>query len=159
MECKLCHNLDFIIDDDYLMCCKCYLYYDVHNPKVIDDFEIGIITKEYKNADLCIKCSDDNVKLFGEQYICYSCGCCNGYRFDDYKKIKYYHLHQLLLITTSHMFYYKIINRLLDFNLKRKRIYKFDLILKNNFKILDYKIKINVKENKSFNEVFKSLDL
>ena len=28
-----------IIDDDYKICYKCYLYYDKHNPKVIDDFE------------------------------------------------------------------------------------------------------------------------
>ena len=63
MSCKFCNNLDFIIDDDYEMCCKCYLYYDKHNPKVIDDFEIGIITKEYKDIDLnlCINCSDDAV--------------------------------------------------------------------------------------------------
>ena len=85
----MCNNLDFIIDDDYQMCSKCYLYYDEHNPKVIDDFEIGIITKEYKDIDLnvCIKCADDNVELLGEQYTCLSCGCCNGYRFDDYKKL------------------------------------------------------------------------
>ena len=41
MSCKICHNFDFIIDViDYEMGCKCYLYYDEHNPKVIDDFEI-----------------------------------------------------------------------------------------------------------------------
>ena len=92
IECKMCHNSDFIIDDDYQMCCKCYLYYDKHNPKVIDDFEIGIITKEYrdKDFDLCINCCDDNVDLIGEQYICSSDGCCTGYKFDDYKKIQYY---------------------------------------------------------------------
>ena len=55
--------------------------------------------------------------------------------------------------------FHKIVNRLLDFNLKRRRIYKFDLILKKIFKILDYKISINIKENKSFNKVFNSLDL
>ena len=59
----MCHNLECIIADDYQMCCKCYLYYEKHNPKVIDDFEIGIITKEYKDIDLnlCINCSDDAV--------------------------------------------------------------------------------------------------
>ena len=65
MSCKLCNNLDFIIDDDYQMCCKCYLYYDKHNSKVIDDFENGIITKEYRDIylNVCITCSDDNVEL------------------------------------------------------------------------------------------------
>ena len=43
IECKMRHNSDFIIDDDYQMCCKSYLYYDKHNPKVIDDFESGIL--------------------------------------------------------------------------------------------------------------------
>ena len=92
MSCQLCNNLDFIIDDDYQMCCKCYLYYHKHNPQVIDDFENGIITKEYKYLDLelCINCNDVNVELIGEQYICSSCGCSNGYKFDDYKKIQYY---------------------------------------------------------------------
>ena len=70
MECKMCHNLDFIIDDDYQMCCKCYLYYDKNNPKVMDDFENGIIKKEYEDINLCINCCDDNVKLTEEQYIC-----------------------------------------------------------------------------------------
>jgi len=175
----MCNNLDFIIDDDYQMCSKCYLYYDEHNPKVIDDFEIGIITKEYKDIDLnvCIKCGDDNVELLGEQYTCLSCGCCNGYKFDDYKKIKYYkkmfynrkyHLEKYISKYQEYenfdrikviQLFHKIVNRLLDFNLKRRRIYKFDLILKKIFKILDYKISINIKENKSFNKVFNSLDL
>ena len=88
MECKMCHNSDFIIDNDYQMCCKCYLCYDKHNPKITDDFENGIITKEYKDFDLelCINCNDVNVELIGEQYICLSCGCSNGYKFNDYKK-------------------------------------------------------------------------
>ena len=50
--------------------------------------------------------------------------------------------------------FYKIINRLLGLNLKRKRIFKFDLILKKIFTILDYKIKINTKESNSFDEAF-----
>ena len=85
MECKMCHNLEFIIDGDYQMCCKCYLYYDKHNPKIIDDFENGIIKKEDENINLCINCSDDNVKLINEQYIYLSCGSSNGYKFNDYK--------------------------------------------------------------------------
>ena len=146
MECKMCHSLEFIIDDDYQMCCKCYLYYDKYNPKVIDDFENGIITKEYKDLDLCINCSDDNVELFEEQYICLSCGCSNGYKFDDYKKIQYckkifynrkYHLEKYIKKYEKHEnfdrikvieLFYKIINKLLDLSLKRKRIFKFDLI-------------------------------
>ena len=90
MECKMCHISEFIIDDDYQMCCNCYLNYDKHNPKVIDDFENGIIKNEDENINLCINCSDDNVKLIKEQYICLSCGCSNGYKFDDYKNIEYY---------------------------------------------------------------------
>jgi hypothetical protein len=168
----MCNNLEFIIDDDdYQMCCKCYLYYDEHNPKVIDNFENGIEDEDIDLDFCCINCNDVNVELNGEQYICTSCGCCNGYKFDDYKKIKYYkkmfynrkyHLEKYIkkyenyknfdrikVITLFH----KIVNRLLDFNLKRKRIYKFDLILKKVFKILDYNIEINIKESKSFNEV------
>ena len=172
----MCHISEVIINDDYQMCCNCYLYYDKHNPKVIDDFEIGIITKEYKNADLCINCSDDTLALIGEQYICYSCGCCNGYKFDDYKKIKYYkkmfynrkyHLEKYIKKYEKHenfdrmkviVLFNKIVNRLLGFNLKRKRIYKFDLILKKVFAILDYNIEINTKESESLNEFFKLFD-
>ena len=72
MACKMCHNSDFIIDDDYQMCCKCYLYYNKHNPKIIDDFENGII-KEDKDLnlslELCINCNDVNIELIGEQWI------------------------------------------------------------------------------------------
>jgi len=180
MSCKLCHNLDLIIDDDYQMCCKCYLYYDEHDPKVIDDFENGII-KEDKDLNLdlevCIGCNDVNVELIGEQYICPDCGCCNGYKFDDYKKIQYYkkmfynrkyHLEKYIKKYENYKdfdrmkvieLFHKIINRYLEFNLKRKRVYKFNLILKKIFKILDYSIEINTKESKSFNKIFKMFDL
>ena len=87
MECKMCHISEFIIDHDYQMCCNCYLYYDKHYRKVIDDFENGIITKEDKNINLCINCCHDCVKLIKEQYICLSSGSSNGYKCDDYQKI------------------------------------------------------------------------
>ena len=152
MSCMLCNNLDFIIDDDYQLCCKCYLYYDKHNPKIIDDFENGIIIEEHRDNELgfCISCSGANIDLIREEYIFSDCGYCNGYKFDDYKKIQYYkkmfynrkyHLEKYInkyqeyekfdRIKVIELFH-KIINRLLDYNLKRKRIYKFDLILKKN---------------------------
>ena len=74
------------------MCFKWYLYYDKHNPKIIDDFENGIIREDKDlnlDLELCINCNDVNVELIGEQYICLSCGCSNGYKFDDYNKIEF----------------------------------------------------------------------
>ena len=162
----MCNKIN-IIDDDYKMCYNCYFYYDKHNPKVIDDFE----NNSFKLTEKIINCDSSNIKLLEEQYICLSCGCSNGYKFDDYKKIEYYknmiynrkyHLEKYIKkyekyenfdrIKVIELFY-KIINRLLDFNLKRKRIFKFELILKKIFTILDYKIKINTKESNSFNKI------
>ena len=57
----MCNISEFIIDDDYQLCYNCYNYYDMHNPKVIDVFENGIIRKENKDLNLCINCSNDNV--------------------------------------------------------------------------------------------------
>ena len=62
------------------------------------------------------------------------------------KKIKKYEKHVNLDIIRVIELFSKIINRLLGLNLKRKRIFKFDLILNKVFMILDYKIKINTKE-------------
>ena len=53
----------------------------------------------------------------------------------------------------------QVINKLLSLKLKRKRVFKFDLILKKVFNILDYKISINVKENKAFNTIFNKFNL
>ena len=81
-----------------------------------------------------------------------------------YKKMFYnrkYHLEKYIKKYEKHKnfdrikvieLFYKIINRLLDFNLKRKRIFKFDLILNKVFMILNYKI--NTKETNSFDEAF-----
>ena len=53
----------------------------------------------------CLKCDDDNIKLLENQYICLSCGCSNGYKFDNYvnvvgyKKMYYnrrYHLEKYI---------------------------------------------------------------
>ena len=48
-------------------------------------------------------------------------------------------------------------NEILDLNLKRKRIFKFDLILSKVFGILNYKIEMT-KDNKAFNEVDKQIE-
>ena len=48
MNCMICNKIN-IIDDDYKMCYNCYFYYDKHNPKVIDDFENGLLIKEEKS--------------------------------------------------------------------------------------------------------------
>ena len=48
-------------------------------------------------------------------------------------------------------------NEILDLNLKRKRIFKFSLILSKDFGILNYKIEIT-KNNKLFNEVYKQIE-
>ena len=49
-----------------------------------------------------------------------------------------------------HLFY-KIINEIIGLNLKRKRIFKFTLILCKVFEILQYKIEIpnNLRDNKA----------
>ena len=83
----ICNNIN-IIDDDYKMCYNCYFYYDKHNPKVIDDFENGLLIKEEKIINQCINCDSSNIKLFEEQYICLSCGCYNGYKWIKPKKKK-----------------------------------------------------------------------
>ena len=57
------------------------------------------------------------------------------------------------------MLFYKIIDELLGLNLKRKRIFKFDLILKKVFKILHYNINIDSKESKSLDDAFKKINL
>ena len=141
----MCNNINIIVDD-YEMCYNCYFYYDKHNPKVIDDFENNSFKLTEKIINPCINCDSSNIKLFEEQYISLSCGCSNGYKFDDYKKIEYYkkmfynrkyHLEKYIKRYEEHEnfdrikvieLFYKIINRLLGLNLKRKRIFKFDLI-------------------------------
>ena len=90
MSCKLCNNLDFIIDDDYQMCYNCYFYYDKHNFIVIKDFENNSFKLSNKIINPCINCDSSIIKLFEEQFICLSCGCSNGYKFDVYKKTEYY---------------------------------------------------------------------
>ena len=48
-------------------------------------------------------------------------------------------------------------NEILGLNLKRKRMFKFNLILSKVFGILNYKIEI-AKDNKVFNEVYKQIE-
>lgn len=50
--------------------------------------------------------------------------------------------------------FYKIVIEIL--NLKRKRMYKFNLILSKVFGMLNYKIEITI-DNKMFNEVYKQI--
>ena len=51
----------------------------------------------------------------------------------------------------------KIVNAILGLNLKRKRMFKFNLILSKVFGILNYKIEI-AKDNKAFDEVYKQIE-
>ena len=51
----------------------------------------------------------------------------------------------------------KIVNEILGLNLKRKRMFKFNLILSKVFGILNYKIEIT-KDDKAFNEVYKNIE-
>ena len=57
------------------------------------------------------------------------------------------------------LLFYKIINEIIGLNLKRKRTFKFTLILGKVFEILQYKIEIpnNLKDNKAFNDVYKQI--
>ena len=52
----------------------------------------------------------------------------------------------------------KIVNEILGLNLKRKRMFKFNLILSKVFGILNYKIEIT-KDNKAFNEVHREFKI
>ena len=58
------------------------------------------------------------------------------------------------------LLFYKIINEIIGLNLKRKRTFKFTLILGKVFEILQYKIEIpnNVRDIKAFNDVYKSIE-
>ena len=58
------------------------------------------------------------------------------------------------------LLFYKIINEIIGLNLKRKRTFKFTLILGKVFEILQYKIEIpnNLKDNKAFNDVYKQIE-
>ena len=58
------------------------------------------------------------------------------------------------------LLFYKIINEIIKLNLKRKRTFKFTLILGKVFEILQYKIEIpnNLKDNKAFNDVYKKIE-
>ena len=53
------------------------------------------------------------------------------------------------------LLFYKIINEIIGLNLKRKRTFKFTLILGKVFEILQYKIEIPLKGNKAFYGVYK----
>ena len=58
------------------------------------------------------------------------------------------------------LLFYKIINEIIKLNLKRKRTFKFILILSKVFEILQYKIEIpkNLKNNKEFNNIYKQIE-
>ena len=52
----------------------------------------------------------------------------------------------------------KIMNEILGLNLKRKRVFKLNLILSKVFKILNYKIEIPKVNNKKFEEVYNQIE-
>ena len=72
------------------MCYNCFHYYKEHNPNAIEDFEKGLITKVEKKLNPCMNCDSINITLIDEQYICLSCGCSYGFKFNDNIKVKYY---------------------------------------------------------------------
>ena len=87
----MCNISDFLIDKDYQMCHGCYMYCEVNNPRVLKDFEEGSIIKVEKKTIPCINCNDVNIILIVDnQYICLSCRCVNGYKFDECIKVEYY---------------------------------------------------------------------
>ena len=56
------------------------------------------------------------------------------------------------------MLFNKIVNEILGLNLKRKRVFKFNLILSKVFKILNYKIEIPNSYNKEFEIVYELIE-
>ena len=58
------------------------------------------------------------------------------------------------------LLFYKIINEIIGLNIRRKRTFKFTLILGKVFDILQYKIEIpnNLKDDKTFNDVYKQIE-
>ena len=43
--CKMCNISELLIDKDYPICYRFYLYYEANNPKVLKDLEEGSIVK------------------------------------------------------------------------------------------------------------------
>ena len=52
----------------------------------------------------------------------------------------------------------KIVNEILGLNLKRKRVFKFNVILSKVFKILNSKIEISKVNNNEFEKVYKQIE-
>ena len=90
-KCKMCNISDFISDENYPICYRCYLYYEANNPNVLKDLEEGLIVKVEKNTNPCTNCNAFNVILtIDNQYICLSCRYVCGYKYDDNVKVVYY---------------------------------------------------------------------
>ena len=66
MNCKFC-NSNNVIDNDYLMCYGCYLYYDKHDENVIDDFENNQLKLKPKIINPCLNCDASQFELIEEQ--------------------------------------------------------------------------------------------
>jgi len=85
-------------------------------------------------------------------------------KLEYYKKLYFnrkYHLEEYIKKFQNYenfermkVIFYKIVIEIL--NLKRKRMYKFNLILSKVFGMLNYKIEITI-DNKMFNEVYKQI--
>ena len=113
-----------------------------------------------------------NITLIDKQYICLSCDCSNGFKFNDNIKVKYYkklfynrkyHLEKYIKKYENYenfdrikviLLFCKIINETIGLNIRRKRTFKFTLILGKVFEILQYKIEIP-NDNKEFNNIYK----
>ena len=177
IKCKMCNISDLILDEDYPICYRCYLYYEANNPKVFKDLEEGSIVKVENNTNPCINCNDDNVFLtIGNQYLCLDCKCVIGYKSDDSVKITYYrkrpynrkyHLDKFIKKYGNYekfdrlkviVLFNKIVNEIFGLDLKRTRVFRFNLILAKVFKILNYKIEISKSYNKEFENVYKQIE-
>ena len=47
---KMCNISELLVDKDYSICYRCYLYYETNDPKILKDLEEGSIVKVEKNT-------------------------------------------------------------------------------------------------------------
>ena len=151
----MCNISDLLVDEDYPISCRCYLYYEANNPKVLKDLEDWSIVKVEKNTNPCTNCNDVNVILTVDNgNICLSCRCINGYKFDEFIKVEYhrkiyyhrkYHLEKFIKKYGNYkkfdrmkviVLFNKIVNEIFGLRLERRRVFRFNLILAKVFKTL-----------------------
>ena len=133
--------------------------------------------KVEKNTNSCINCNDVNVILtIDNHYICLSCRCVCGYKYNDNVKVDYYrkmgynrkyHLDKFIKKYGDYknfdrwkviVLFNKIVNEIFGLDLQRTRVFIFYLILAKDFKILDYKIEIPKSYNLEFENAYKQIE-